>query len=140
MAGKRPFFLHGIDHVVLRTARVARLVGFYRQVLGCTVERRLAKLGIVQLRAGRSLIDICDTAGKLGRMGGAPPGRLGHNMDHVCLRIEPFDAPLLLRYLKSKGLNADNLKKRYGAEGRGYSVYFSDPDGNTIELKGPPAI
>jgi catechol 2,3-dioxygenase-like lactoylglutathione lyase family enzyme len=139
MPARTPFYLHGIDHVVLRSANVERLVRFYRQVLGCTVERRLKKLGIVQLRAGRSLIDVCDVAGKLGRLGGAAPGRDAHNMDHVCLRIEPFDAPSLLRYLKAKGLKPGKIKKRYGAEGRGWSVYFKDFEGNSIELKGPPA-
>ena len=139
MAAKKPFFLHGIDHVVLRSADVGRLVRFYCQVLGCTVERRVKRLGIVQLRAGRSLIDVCDIAGKLGRMGGAPPGREGHNMDHVCLRIEPLDAPSLLRYLKSRGVKAGRPEKRYGAEGRGFSIYIKDPDGNSVELKGPPA-
>jgi catechol 2,3-dioxygenase-like lactoylglutathione lyase family enzyme len=139
MAARKPFFLHGIDHVVLRTANVNRLVRFYCQVLGCTIERRVAKLSLVQLRAGRSLIDICDVAGKLGRMGGAPPDREGHNMDHVCLRIEPFAARPLLGYLKSKGVKPGKIEKRNGAEGRGFSVYIKDPDGNSVELKGPPA-
>jgi catechol 2,3-dioxygenase-like lactoylglutathione lyase family enzyme len=27
--------------------------------------------------------------------------------------------------------------QRYGAEGEGPSIYIEDPDGNTVELKGP---
>ena len=40
-----------------------------RDVLGCTVERRQEAIGLLQLRAGHSLIDLVDVAGKLGRMG-----------------------------------------------------------------------
>jgi hypothetical protein len=28
--------------------------------------------------------------------------------------------------------------QRYGAEGDGPSIYILDPDGNSVELKGPP--
>ena len=52
----------GIDHLVLRARDMDRMIGFYCDVLGCTVEKRQEKLGLVQLRAGRSLIDL----GKLG--------------------------------------------------------------------------
>lgn len=36
-----------------------------------------------------------------------------------------------------KGIAVDPAETRYGAEGDGPSIYFSDPDGNRIELKGP---
>ena len=62
-----------IDHVVLRTADVRRMVRFYSNVLGCAVERELPpETGLVQLRAGQSLIDIVDVESELGRAGGPP--------------------------------------------------------------------
>ena len=60
-------------------------------------------------------------------------------MDHFCIRIEPFDAKVLLDHLRDHGINPGPVEKRYGAEGLGPSIYFHDPEGNRIELKGPPS-
>jgi glyoxylase I family protein len=107
-------------------------------VLGCTAERDQPGLGLYQLRAGASLIDLITVDGKLGRAGGAAPGYEGRNLDHFCLRIEPYDEPALRAWLASKGVAVGETGQRYGAEGEGPSLYLSDPEGNTVELKGPP--
>src|SRR5262249_53457517 len=133
-----PLVILGIDHVVLRVRDVARMQQFYCDVLGCTLEKVQAEIGLTQLRAGRSLIDLVDVAGKLGRMGGAPPGQEGRNMDHLCLRVERLDGPGLRAYLQSKSVAPGEIVSRYGADGQGPSMYLSDPEGNTVELKGPP--
>jgi len=127
-----------LDHLVLRVVDLAAMLRFYCDVLGCRVERRQDELGLVQLRAGRSLIDLVPVEGKLGRAGGAPPGREGRNLDHFCLRLEPFDAAAIHRQLEAAGLSAGAVESRYGAEGQGPSIYVNDPEGNTVELKGPP--
>lgn len=132
------FEILGIDHVVIRARDAARLAAFYCDALGCMVERRQDEIGLVQLRAGRSLIDIVGVEGKLGRIGGAAPGAEGHNMDHLCLRIEPFDSEALRKHLAAHGARIGESGTRYGAEGSGPSLYVSDPEGNTVELKGPP--
>ncbi len=131
------FAILGIDHVVLRVSDVERSIAFYCGVLGCTVERRLEDAGIYQLRAGRSLIDLVDVAAPLGRKGGPAPGRDGHNMDHFALRIEPFDEAAIRAHLASHGIETGKVATRYGAEGDGPSLYIEDPDGNTVEIKGP---
>ena len=128
----------GIDHVVLRTGQVDRMIAFYRDVLGCTEERRLDEVGLVQLRAGASLIDLVDVAGDIGRRGGAAPGPEGRNMDHFCVRVADFDAAAIKEWLASHGVDSGEVVTRYGAEGDGPSLYIDDPDGNTVELKGPP--
>ena len=133
-----PFRLGEIDHLVLRTANVDALIGFYRDVLGCRLERHLESAGLYQLRAGRSLIDLVPVDSELGRMGGAAPGREAHNVDHVALRIEPFEPEALRAHLQAQGLDMGEVARRYGAEGQGPSIYIQDPDGNTVELKGPP--
>jgi len=133
-----PFKLVGLDHVVLRARDPRRMIAFYRYVLGCSVEREQAALGLVQLRAGRSLIDIVDVEGKLGRAGGAAPGEGGRNLDHLCLRIEPFDGGVLTQHLRHHGIEPGRVGSRFGAEGEGPSLYLADPEGNVIELKGPP--
>jgi len=126
-----------IDHVVIRASDPARLVRFYRDVLGCPIERNQDAIGLTQLRAGRSLIDIVGVDGVLGRKGGAAPGVEGRNMDHVCLRVEPFDVDAIRAHLDAHGVRVEDSGLRYGAEGEGFSLYISDPEGNTVELKGP---
>ncbi len=128
----------GLDHLVLRAADPARMIRFYCDVLGCTLERRRDDLGLIQLRAGRSLIDLVTLDGPLGRAGGAAPGAEGRNLDHFCLRIEPFDPAALKAHLETHGVACGEVSERYGAEGFGPSLYIRDPDGNTVELRGPP--
>jgi len=128
----------GIDHVVLRVADLDRALRFYCQVLGCREERRLGPLGLVQLRAGNGLIDLLDAAGPLGKLGGPPPGQSGRNLDHVALRIANFDEAKIRAHLEAHGVVPGDVGIRYGAEGDGPSMYIQDPDGNTLELKGPP--
>ena len=130
-----PFRLGGIDHVVLRIRERQAMLDFYRDVLGCTVERERAEIGLTQLRAGRSLIDFIDLDGKLGRMGGAGPGKEGRNVDHICLAIWPFDESTIRDHLARHGVSAGETGSRYGAGGEGPSIYLQDPEGNTIELK-----
>ena len=127
----------GIDHVVLRVRDVPASLQFYRDVLGCEIERNVESIGLVQLRAGRSLIDLVDVAGELGQKGGAAAGRKKRNMDHFALRIETFDEDEVREWLAKNGIDAGAAKQRYGAEGSGPSFYIEDPDGNVVELKGP---
>jgi glyoxylase I family protein len=127
-----------IDHLVLRVVNLDQMLQFYCDLLGCTVERRQDQMGLVQLRAGRSLIDLVPVDGELGRAGGAAPGKGGRNLDHFCFRIEPFDEPTLRLQLESHGIEVGAVALRYGAEGKGQSIYIKDPEGNVVELKGPP--
>lgn len=126
-----------IDHVVLRVIDLEAMLKFYRDVLRCPIEKVQPELGLWQLRAGRSLIDLVPLDGKLGRLGGAAPGREAHNMDHLCLRVEPFDGAAICAYLRGHSIEAGEVVQRYGAEGDGPSIYIRDPQGNTVELKGP---
>jgi len=129
-----------IDHVVLRVIDLPKMLDFYRRILGCVVERRQDELGLVQLRAGRCLIDFITVDGALGVTGGAGPGETGRNMDHFCLRVDPFDASLICDFLATNGVACGEVESRYGAEGEGPSIYLSDPERNTVELKGPPSL
>ncbi len=130
--------LREIDHLVLRVRDLPRMLDFYVGVLGCAVERRLDDIGLVQLRAGRSLIDLVPVDSELGRAGGAAPGAEGRNLDHFCLRVEAFDEAALREHLRLHGIAMASARQRYGAEGMGPSVYVDDPEGNVVELKGPP--
>jgi len=128
-----------LDHVVIRARDAEAMIGFYCDVLGCVVERRSSpEVGLVQLRAGDSLIDIVAVDSEIGRMGGAAPGKEGRNMDHFCVRVEPFNEETIREHLAQHGVVGSKLETRYGAEGNGPSIYIQDPEGNTVELKAPP--
>lgn len=132
-----PFTLRAIDHVVLRVIDLDRMVAFYQDVLGCADERAQPEIGLYQLRAGSSLIDLVTIDGKLGAIGGAAPGREGRNVDHFAITIAPFDDPAIRAHLARHGVEIEQAGPRYGAEGEGPSIYISDPEGNIVELKGP---
>ncbi|MCY4230550.1 MAG: VOC family protein [Alphaproteobacteria bacterium] len=122
------FRIRHLDHIVLRVRDMERALAFYTGVLGCQEERRLEEIGLVQLRAGASLIDLVPD----------DPEPDGANMDHFALRITPFDEAGLRAWLTAHGVEVARALPRYGAEGTGPSLYIRDPDGNKVELKGPP--
>src|SRR5256885_4933352 len=103
--------------------------------------RTFDQKSISSYQAGRGIAVGTQLAvdGKLGSQGGAAPGREGRNMDHFCLRLRTFDEKSISSYLAERGIAVGEVASRYGAEGRGPSIYLSDPEGNTVELKGPPA-
>lgn len=126
MAKKVPFGVRNIDHLVLRSGDAPRLVSFYRDVLGLPVERR-TKSGLTQLRAGACLVDIVPVDDR------DQPGR---NLEHFCFRVDPFDVDAVRAHLDAAGAEIVKSGTAYGAEGRGPNLYFLDPDGNEVELKG----
>jgi catechol 2,3-dioxygenase-like lactoylglutathione lyase family enzyme len=130
--------LAAIDHVVFRIRDLDASLRFYTEVLGASVEKVQATIGLYQLRAGSALIDLVPVDGQLGRTGGAAPGPEGRNVDHVCFRVLPWDEASIAAHLAAHGIEA-RVERRYGAEGNGPSIYLSDPDGNGLELKGPPS-
>jgi glyoxylase I family protein len=136
MQPANPINIRLIDHVVVRANDIEKMTVFYSEVLGCRLERGPGKIGLVQLRAGRSLIDLVDMNGPLGRQGGEPPDGRAPNMDHVCLQVEPWDADAIVRHLERHGVEFGPVESRYGARGQGPSIYLKDPEGNTVELKG----
>lgn len=130
--------IRDIDHIVLRVVDLEPMLRFYCDALGCSIARRQDAIGLIQLRAGRSMIDLVPIDGALGSAGGAAPGREGRNLDHFCLRVDAFVEADIRAHLARHGVEAGAVETRYGAEGEGQSIYIHDPEGNVIELKGPP--
>ena len=143
MAQASPIPLMGIDHVVIRVRDLEPMLAFYTEVLGCELAKHNAPLDLWHLRAGSALIDLVPVDGVLGRSGGAsgdtdPPAASGRHVDHVAFKVQPFNASALLAHLQAHGIDAKaTLQTRFGAEGDGPSIQFTDPEGNGIELKGP---
>ena len=129
--------IRDIDHVVLRVRDLDRVAAFYIDVLGARWEKSEEAIGLYQLRLGNSLIDLVPVDGQLGRAGGAAPGPEGRNVDHICFRVLPWDGEAVLGHLAAHGIIGE-IVSRYGADGQGPSIYLDDPEGNALELKGPP--
>lgn len=128
-----PFEIDGIDHLVLRVGNLAESRKFYEGLLGCVMERELPDLGLFQLRAGRQLIDLVPIGGKLA--GDFEVVQKNRNLDHFCLTISPFEPDAIIELMISAGVTCTEAGTRYGADGYGLSIYVTDPDGNTVELK-----
>jgi glyoxylase I family protein len=120
--------LRNIDHVVLRVRDLEAMTRFYRDVLGAQVIAHRPELAMTHLRAGTSIIDLVQKQEDAGA---------GRNMDHFCLRVEPFDEHAIVAHLARHGVAVGEVRRRFGAEGTGTSIYLADPEGNTVELKGP---
>ena len=135
MKKANPISIHVIDHVVLRANDLEKMIKFYSEVLGCRLERGPGEIGLAQLRAGHSLIDLVDVKGPLGREGGRAPNQAAPNMDHLCLQVSPWNPDAVLEHLREQGVEVGEIVSRYGASGSGPSLYIKDPEGNTVELK-----
>ena len=130
---ERPLRVAELDHVVVRCRDQAASLDFYTRVLGLVEERRLDVIGLIQLRAGESMVDLVPAD--------PPPSDSGRNVDHFCLGVDAADMTAMVDYLRAEGvvLRGDPAE-RYGARGSGLSIYVLDPDGNIVELKQRPAL
>ncbi|MEW5687635.1 MAG: VOC family protein [Pseudomonadota bacterium] len=132
-----PIAVQGFDHIVLRIRDKSRMLAFYEGVLGLSVDRDRPELGLTHIRAGTQMIDLVTLDGRLGQIGGAGPGVEGRNLDHFALQVRPFDEAAIRAHLAAHGVEIVEEGPRYGADGDGLSLYVRDPEGNTVELKGP---
>jgi glyoxylase I family protein len=132
-----PFTLVGLDHVVLLVDDMERALDFYGKVLGCTPGYSYPALGMEQVWCGAALIVLWDITHP-GAAGAVPPVAGGRNVDHVCIATSGFELPALRSHLAAHDVAIDREAFHGGARGMGTSVYFRDPWGNKLELKGPP--
>jgi glyoxylase I family protein len=126
-----PIKIAEIDHVVFRCRDQPKMLAFYTDIIGLSEERRIDQIGLIQLRAGQSMIDLvpAETASD----------DKSRNVDHVCLGIEAADLSAIAHYLKENSVEVIGEPAiRYGARGMGLSIYLRDPEGNVIELKQMP--
>src|SRR5215472_9184166 len=115
-----PLTVAELDHVVLRCREQERMLDFYTRVLGLKEERRIAQIGLIQLRAGASMIDLVPAA--------EPRVESGSNVDHFCLGIQAADLRTAMDYLRMNAVEIiGEPAVRYGARGMGNSIYVRDP-------------
>lgn len=113
---------------MLRVTDIEVMRRFYCDILGATHVAYRPQFGMSHLRVGQAMIDLVEAKGPVGQ---------GRNMDHLCLRVEPFDQQAVVAHLERHGVKVGDIRNRFGAEGNGISIYITDPEGNTVELKGP---
>jgi catechol 2,3-dioxygenase-like lactoylglutathione lyase family enzyme len=128
------FEIADLDHVVIRCRDIARARDFYTGILGCTVERTIDAIGLIQMRAGAGMIDLVPADGE------SPPVRESRNIDHFCVGIVAAEMTEVARHLRELGVEViGEPAQRYGARGLGLSIYIRDPEGNVVELKQVPS-
>lgn len=114
----------GFDHVVFNTTDIERAIAWYCSELGLEPVRvdewRRGEVLFPSVRVNaQTIIDLF------------PAERSGENVNHICLVIEPADLDALAQQFPG-ARRADGL---FGAQGFASSLYVTDPDGNTIELR-----
>ena len=115
-----------IDHIVLTVSDVERSLAWYTDLLGMEGER------VEQWRAGDApfpSVRISDSF-IIDLFAGEATGR---NLDHVCFVVDRDDVEGAATDGRFDVL--EGPVPRWGARGMGTSVYVSDPDGNTVELR-----
>jgi catechol 2,3-dioxygenase-like lactoylglutathione lyase family enzyme len=120
----------GLDHIVLVTPDVERLLTFYTVSLGMASVRleewRRGEVAFPSVRVDdATIIDLFQGE------------RSGVNQHHFCLVVDGVDLDELA------GSGELELTRGpvavFGARGLGRSVYVEDPDGNVIELRVYPS-
>jgi glyoxylase I family protein len=121
------FTVKSIDHIVLRTNHIEKMIEFYCNILGGKIEKKQPIIGLTQIRMGEHLIDLVEVDSPL---------NLGNqNLDHLCFRIHPFDLEPIIKYFRHHNIKIHDQGIRDGSQGRGYSISIKDPEGNGIELR-----
>ncbi|WP_329454909.1 VOC family protein [Streptomyces sp. NBC_01497] len=117
------------DHLVLNVSDVERSLAFYCGPLG------LEPVRVAEWRAGKAPFpSVRVTASTIIDLTDRPRGE--SNVDHICLVVEPLDWQEVID--SGEFTVIEGPVGRYGARGSAQSVYVSDPDGNTVELRWYP--
>jgi catechol 2,3-dioxygenase-like lactoylglutathione lyase family enzyme len=118
-----------LDHLVLVVRDVERSLAWYGGHLGLSGERveewRAGQVPFPSLRVdSQTIIDLVP---------GDPQGP-GH-VDHLCFVVSEDELAELRR---SPDLEVDSEGERFGARGIAHSIYVTDPDGLTVEIRAYP--
>jgi len=130
-----PLKVTEMDHIVLNVNDVDKSLDFYTRVLGLGAERvdefKEGKIGFPSVRInGNTIIDLFP------RKEGQPATGPSLNLNHYCVVADVPDFPALMAYLKDNGVPIrGEPASRWGARGRGTSIYVQDPDGTELEIR-----
>ncbi len=131
-----PLKVKEMDHIVLNTSDIKRSLDFYGRVLGLDVERleeyEKGEVGFPSVRInGDTIIDLFAR-----KDDGKPAEGSGLNLNHYCIVADVPAFQELMTYLRKNDVPIrGEPASRWGARGRGTSIYVQDPDGNELELR-----
>jgi catechol 2,3-dioxygenase-like lactoylglutathione lyase family enzyme len=131
------FKISAMDHIVLNVPDIERSMAFYTQVLGLEPERweefRQGKVPFPSVRVSPdTVIDLFPM--KPGQALARGEGLF--NLNHFTMVVDVADFETFQKHLTEHGVTIEEGPgRRWGARGYGMSVYFSDPDGNRIEVR-----
>ena len=126
------------DHIVINVLDIDKMLQFYTEILQLPGERleefAAGQVPFPSVRLSNdSIIDLFPK--KLWEKTN-PDKVCRPNLNHFCLVTKAASAKSLQRRLEEQGVTInEGPVKRWGAHGSGTSIYFQDPEGNTIEVR-----
>ncbi|MEV0623192.1 VOC family protein [Nonomuraea sp. NPDC050404] len=131
------------DHLVCWVSDQLRALEFYEQVVGLPGVRgeefREGKASFPSVRVSDdSILDLMAYEASRGvDEGTGVKGSAGHPVNHFCLSVDREEFGELQVRLKTHGVPiTGNGTNSFGARGIApEAIYFSDPDGNVIEVR-----
>ena len=132
------FKITALDHIVLNVGDIERALRFYTGVLGLAGERvelfKAGKVGFPSVRINdATIIDLFPGKTIDNR---SVSEKVEGNLNHLCLVVDAGDFAGVIEDLKAKQIAIrEGPVSRWGARGRGTSIYFLDPDGNEVEIR-----
>lgn len=127
-----------MDHIVLNVEDAEAMTAFYADVLKLPAERleeyRAGKVPFPSVRLNADT--IIDLFPKRLWQKSAPDGKGRPNLNHFCMAMEKSAWESLRQRLEANQVDiSEGPVPRWGARGTGTSIYFADPEGNTIEAR-----
>jgi len=120
--------IHELDHIVLNVSDVERSLAWYEVMLG---------LGGVRIDEWRSgdvpFPSVRVSDGCIIDLFASDDVASGDNLNHFCLVASRADVDAVAS--DERFTVVDGPGPRFGARGDGWSIYVSDPDGNTVEIR-----
>lgn len=128
-----------LDHIVLNIEDDDTMLEFYTNMLRLQAERleeyRAGDAPFPSVRINQdTVIDLFPK--KLWKQPMSTGQKGFENLNHFCLSLTKKDWEDLHRRLLNNQIPiSEGPVQRWGARGTGTSIYFSDPEGNTIEAR-----
>lgn len=116
-------------HVAINTPNFEAMEAFYTEKLGFPVTRRWDDSGIIFIDVGSTTIELI---GREEVAGQAPPHALGQGtgINHIALHVSSTDDAF--RELNERGVEVLSEPSTFRDTVR--IAFFSDPDGNVLEI------
>jgi len=125
----KPPAVQAVLETSLYVTDVERAVRFYRDVLGFRVLDEFDPQKGAALAAGPSVVLLFRA--EVTRQQVDPPPHGSQGAGHVAFRVRPQEIPVWREYLQARGVPIE-MEHRFGEHPP--SLYFRDPDGNSLEI------